>query len=382
MLLLIPVLHVLSTVYSVLGEIDRMSAMNSLFIFWVTILHIFTSLITFACFLHAMQRQVSHAFSSMLQLLGAGVGQYQSLYSNPVHSESGKWDALVKASESLLKEKELIIERQVVLIILLLMWGRFRKGRYRECLWDSLVIIHRKTTKNLFFKNWLSLFWWHTKLKIWQMRGFKWFLSVPYAQRPHFIVFFSQCCWLYCCCCCVAVAWTWLWCRQKQHMSQMEQRLRESELQVHGALLGRGASYGDMFMLRLQVSDNMLGLLTNNNENTVLRCHHPWQTNYPEELSLKLVCHAATPQEAQRENAFLRAQFAERTDCVALEKVEAERRLGAVESETRRLTDCLKETCERHTEEMKKQEERVSSWYASLTYKANQCHNRYDIVKF
>lgn len=40
------------------------------------------------------------------------MSQYPSLYSH-AHSESGKWDALVKASESLLKEKELIIERQV-----------------------------------------------------------------------------------------------------------------------------------------------------------------------------------------------------------------------------------------------------------------------------
>ncbi|XP_014866000.1 PREDICTED: centrosomal protein of 85 kDa isoform X1 [Poecilia mexicana] len=150
-----------------------------------------------------------------MQLMNAGVSQYPPLYSTPLHSESGKWDALVKASESLLKEKELIIERQ------------------------------------------------------------------------------------------------------KQHMAQLEQQLRESELQVHGALLGRGASYGDMFMLRLQ--------------------------------------------EAQRENAFLRAQFAERTDCAALEKAEAERRLGAVEAETRRLTESLKEACERHAEEMKKQEERIRS---------------------
>lgn len=36
-------------------------------------------------------------------------------------------------------------------------------------------------------------------------------------------------------------------------MAQLEQRLRESDLQVHGALLGRGASYGDMCVLRLQV---------------------------------------------------------------------------------------------------------------------------------
>lgn len=61
-------------------------------------------------------------FVLLLQLMSAGVGQYPSLYSTPVHSESGKWDALVKASESLLKEKELIIERQVFLIILLLLF--------------------------------------------------------------------------------------------------------------------------------------------------------------------------------------------------------------------------------------------------------------------
>ncbi|XP_075897357.1 centrosomal protein of 85 kDa isoform X2 [Nelusetta ayraudi] len=138
------------------------------------------------------------------------MSQYPSLYS-PAHSESGKWDALVKASESLLKEKELIIERQ------------------------------------------------------------------------------------------------------KQHLGQLEQRLRDSDLH----LLGRGASYNDMCMLRLQ--------------------------------------------EAQRENVFLRAQFAERTDCAALEKVEAERRLATVEAETRRVTESLKESCERHQEEMKKQEERIRS---------------------
>ena len=43
-------------------------------------------------------------------------------------------------------------------------------------------------------------------------------------------------------------------CRQKQHMVQLEQRLRDSELQVHGALMGRGAPYADVCMLRLQVS--------------------------------------------------------------------------------------------------------------------------------
>ncbi|XP_008292350.1 centrosomal protein of 85 kDa isoform X2 [Stegastes partitus] len=172
-----------------------------------------------------------------MQLMSAGVGQYPSLYSTPVasHSDSGKWDALVKASESLLKEKELIIERQ------------------------------------------------------------------------------------------------------KQHMTQLEQRLRESELQVHGALLGRGASYGDMCMLRLQ--------------------------------------------EAQRENAFLRAQFTERTDCVALEKAEAERRLGAVEAETRRLMDCLKEACERHAEEMKKQEERIRSRDKHINNLKKKCQKEAELKR-
>ncbi|XP_063735594.1 centrosomal protein of 85 kDa isoform X2 [Eleginops maclovinus] len=170
-----------------------------------------------------------------MQLMSAGVGQYPSLYSTPVHSEAGKWDALVKASESLLKEKELIIERQ------------------------------------------------------------------------------------------------------KQHMTQLEQRLRESELQVHGALLGRGSSYGDMCMLRLQ--------------------------------------------EAQRENAFLRAQFTERSDCVVMEKAEAERRLGAVEAETRRLTDSLKETCERHAEEMKKQEERIRSRDKHINNLKKKCQKESELKR-
>ncbi|XP_062254870.1 centrosomal protein of 85 kDa isoform X2 [Platichthys flesus] len=184
---------------------------------------------------HKQQLESLRLQVEQMQLLGAGVSQYPSLYSNPVHSDSGKWDALVKASESLLKEKELIIDRQ------------------------------------------------------------------------------------------------------KQHMSQLEQRLRESELQAHGALLGRGASYGDMYMLRLQ--------------------------------------------EAQRENAFLRAQFAERTDCVALEKVEGDRRLGAVESETRRLTDCLKETCERHAEEMKKQEERIRSRDKHISNLKKKCQKEGELKR-
>lgn len=187
------------------------------------------------------QQQQKHQLDSLrlqveqMQLMGGGVGQYPSLYLSSVHSESGKWDALVKASESLLKEKELVIERQ------------------------------------------------------------------------------------------------------KQHMAQLEQRLRESELQVHGALLGRGTSYGDMLMLRLQ--------------------------------------------EAQRENAFLRAQFAERTDCASLEKAEAERRLGAVEAETRRLTESLKETIERHGEEMKKQEERIRSRDKHINNLKKKCQKEAELKR-
>ncbi|XP_027010664.2 centrosomal protein of 85 kDa isoform X1 [Tachysurus fulvidraco] len=146
-----------------------------------------------------------------MQLLGSG--QYSSLYPSPLQCENSKWEAVMKANESLLKEKELIIDRQ------------------------------------------------------------------------------------------------------KQQLFQLEQRLRESELQVHGALMGRGAPLTDVCLLRLQ--------------------------------------------EAQRENAFLRAQFAERSDLFAQEKLEADRRLGAVEAETQRLSESLKENSEKHTEELKKQEERI-----------------------
>ena len=42
------------------------------------------------------------------------------------------------------------------------------------------------------------------------------------------------------------------------------------------------------------------------------------------------------------------------------EQAEAGRRLGAEEAETRRLTDVLRESGEKHGEELRKQEERVS----------------------
>ncbi|KAI1894943.1 hypothetical protein AGOR_G00120960 [Albula goreensis] len=150
-----------------------------------------------------------------MQLLTTGSGQYSSLYPPSLHPEGGAWDSVVKASEALLKEKELVIERQ------------------------------------------------------------------------------------------------------KQQMAQLEQRLRDSELQVHGALLGRGAAFPDMCLLRLQ--------------------------------------------EAQRENTFLRTQFVERTEGLSKEKVEAERRLAEEEAESRRLSEALREAGQRHSEELKKQEERIRS---------------------
>ncbi|CAL8249675.1 unnamed protein product [Boreogadus saida] len=168
---------------------------------------------------HKQQLESLRLQVEQMQLMSSGLGinvPYPSLYSSPLlHPEAAKWETLVKANEGLLKEKEILIERQ------------------------------------------------------------------------------------------------------KQHMVQLEQRLRDSELQAHAALLGRGAPYADVCMLRLQ--------------------------------------------EAQRENAFLRAQFAERADCAAMEQAEAERRLGAVEAESRHLTDALRESGERHGEELRKQEERIRS---------------------
>ncbi|XP_012678353.2 centrosomal protein of 85 kDa isoform X2 [Clupea harengus] len=162
--------------------------------------------------LHVEQMQMRN-YSQHAQLLTSGSNQYPSLYPSTLHSDGSKWEALVNANESMLKEKELLIERQ------------------------------------------------------------------------------------------------------QQQMAQLEQRLRDSELQVHSAMVGRGAPYTDVCLLRLQ--------------------------------------------EAQRENAFLRAQFAERSDGLAKEKAEAERRLGAVEAETRRVTESLRESDEKHAEELKRQEERI-----------------------
>ncbi|NWR57240.1 CEP85 protein, partial [Bucorvus abyssinicus] len=103
--------------------------------------------------------------------------------------------------------------------------------------------------------------------------------------------------------------------RQRQHISQLEQKVRESELQVHSALLGCPAPYGDVYMLRMQ--------------------------------------------ELQRENTFLRAQFTEKTESLSKEKIELERKLAAAEVDAKLMRESLKETMQKHAEELKKQEERV-----------------------
>ncbi|XP_029475130.1 centrosomal protein of 85 kDa isoform X2 [Rhinatrema bivittatum] len=103
--------------------------------------------------------------------------------------------------------------------------------------------------------------------------------------------------------------------RQRQHISQLEQKVRESELQVHSALLSRTVPYGDVCMMRLQ--------------------------------------------EMQRENSFLRAQFAEKAESFSKEKSDLEKKLAASEVDVKELQKILKETTQKHTEEMKKQEERV-----------------------
>ncbi|XP_026965409.1 centrosomal protein of 85 kDa isoform X2 [Sagmatias obliquidens] len=103
--------------------------------------------------------------------------------------------------------------------------------------------------------------------------------------------------------------------KQRKHISQLEQKVRESELQVHSALLGRPAPFGDVCLLRLQ--------------------------------------------ELQRENTFLRAQFAQKTEALSKEKMELEKKLSASEVEVQLIRESLKVALQKHSEEGKKQEERV-----------------------
>ncbi|KAM6173266.1 centrosomal protein of 85 kDa isoform 1-T1 [Erethizon dorsatum] len=103
--------------------------------------------------------------------------------------------------------------------------------------------------------------------------------------------------------------------KQRKHISQLEQKVRESELQVHSALLGHPAPFGDVCLLRLQ--------------------------------------------ELQRENTFLRAQIAQKTDALSKDKIELEKKLSASEVEVQLIRESLKVTLHKHSEEGKKHEERV-----------------------
>lgn len=65
-------------------------------------------------------------------------------------------------------------------------------------------------------------------------------------------------------------------------------------------------------------------------------------------------------QELQRENTFLRAQFAQKTEALSKEKIELEKKLSASEVEVQLIRESLRVALQKHSEEGKKQEERVS----------------------
>ncbi|KAG9493066.1 hypothetical protein GDO78_001147 [Eleutherodactylus coqui] len=106
-----------------------------------------------------------------------------------------------------------------------------------------------------------------------------------------------------------------IWERQRQHIAVLEQKLREGEVQVHSTMLNQLSPYSDICLIRLQ--------------------------------------------DLQREVTFLRAQFAEKTDSATREKADLEKKLCAMEAESRGLREAAKEAAQKHSDEMKKQEERV-----------------------
>ncbi|XP_007428139.1 centrosomal protein of 85 kDa [Python bivittatus] len=122
--------------------------------------------------------------------------------------------------------------------------------------------------------------------------------------------------------------------RQRQHISQLEQKLRESELQVHSALYGHPAPYGDMYLLRMQ--------------------------------------------ELERENIFLRAQFTEKTESLNKEKIELERKLASSEVGIKQIQEAHKETKQKHIVELKKQEERIKSRDKHIDHLKKKCQKELD----
>ncbi|XP_028594596.2 centrosomal protein of 85 kDa isoform X1 [Podarcis muralis] len=122
--------------------------------------------------------------------------------------------------------------------------------------------------------------------------------------------------------------------RQRQHISQLEQKVRESELQVHNALLSHPAAYGDLYLLRMQ--------------------------------------------EMQRENIFLRAQFTEKTESLTKEKIELERKLAALEASVKQIQEAHKETIQKHTAELKKQDERVKARDKHIEHLKKKCQKEFE----
>uniref|UniRef100_F6XTS4 Centrosomal protein 85kDa n=1 Tax=Xenopus tropicalis TaxID=8364 RepID=F6XTS4_XENTR len=103
--------------------------------------------------------------------------------------------------------------------------------------------------------------------------------------------------------------------RQRQHILQLEQKLRGNEVQAHSTLLSQTSPYSDVYIMKMQ--------------------------------------------ELQREITFLRAQFAEKVDSSSREKADLEKKLNAGEAESRGLREAIKEATQKHTEELRKQEERL-----------------------
>lgn len=122
--------------------------------------------------------------------------------------------------------------------------------------------------------------------------------------------------------------------KQRKHIAQLEQKVRESELQVHSALLGHPAPLGDICLLRLQ--------------------------------------------ELQRENTFLRAQFAQKTEALSKEKIELEKKLSASEVEVQLIRESLKVALQKHSEEGKKQEERVKGRDKHINNLKKKCQKESD----
>ncbi|XP_018101934.1 centrosomal protein of 85 kDa isoform X2 [Xenopus laevis] len=122
--------------------------------------------------------------------------------------------------------------------------------------------------------------------------------------------------------------------RQRQHILQLEQKLRGNEVQAHSTLLSQTNPYNDMYIIKMQ--------------------------------------------ELQREVTFLRAQFAEKVESSSKEKAELEKKLNAGEAESRGLKEAMKEATQKHSEELRKQEERVKGRDRHINSLKKKCQKETD----